>query len=79
MAQALGISHAYLSKIEAGVLPAPSTDTLWKMGVLLGVSTVTMHLEAGKVPPCLKSAFENGIVSEAEYYRIMESITGRGA
>jgi hypothetical protein len=37
-----------------------------------------MHLEAGKVPPSLKSAFEEGLVSEEQYAQIMRIIEENG-
>jgi hypothetical protein len=51
---------------------------LRKLARLTGQSELRMHLEAGKVPPAIKSAFEEGLVSEAQYARIMQIIEERG-
>ena len=76
-ADTCSLSFAYLSKVETGELPPPSSHALGRLGLLTGQSTLKMHLEAGKVPPALKSAFEHGLISEEKYCRIMQIVEGQ--
>ena len=70
LAEQSGITFSYLSKIETGHLPPPSDESLENLADALGVDRVDAYLEAGKVPPALAVAFEQGLVSKGLYRRL---------
>lgn len=71
MARLVGVSFSYLSKVETGDMPPPSTETLALLGAQLGVSPSRMYLEAGVVPPYVREAFRHGVSVE-----VYEQIVG---
>ncbi|WP_300902581.1 helix-turn-helix domain-containing protein [uncultured Clostridium sp.] len=54
LANAIGVSFTYISKIENGVFPAPSEETLIKIAQYLNEDVDTMIMMANKVPTDLK-------------------------
>jgi HTH-type transcriptional regulator, competence development regulator len=65
LAGKIGISFSYLSKIESGEMPPPSSETLEALGKELGLDSLTMHLQAGTVTPLVKLIFMYGLSPEA--------------
>lgn len=74
LTEKVGIDHTYLSKIEAGRMPAPSLETLKRMGEVLGINPDTMIRAAGKVPPCIEEAFARGL-KDSTYRAILAAIS----
>ena len=68
LAQAVGIDHTYLSKIESGKMPPPGEDTLCAIASVLSIDQDTIFRQAGKVPPRVQVAFIHGMSDEA--YRL---------
>lgn len=52
LAKQLDVTPSYLSKLEAD-LRAPSSDFLEKLAKAMGVSSSTLYLRAGRLPPAL--------------------------
>lgn len=60
LASEVGVDFTYISKIENGVLPPPSEETILKMAEVLEADGVSWLLSAGKIP----TTFQNLIFSE---------------
>ena len=77
MAELVGVSFSYLSKVETGDMPPPGAETLALLGAQLGVSPSRMYLEAGIVPPHVKEAFRRGVSIEVygQVLRLLETTT----
>lgn len=50
LAKHVGVDFTYISKIENGVMPAPSEETIKKMASVLGEDADKMVLMAEKIP-----------------------------
>lgn len=70
LASRANITFSYLSKVETGVLPAPSDTSLENLADALGLDRIDAYLEAGRMPPALVVAFEQGLVSKGLYRRL---------
>lgn len=51
LAASVGVDYTYLSKIENGVLPPPSDETIIRIAQALGIQTDELLLAANRVPP----------------------------
>ena len=51
VASEAGIDHTYLSKIEAGTIPLPSSETIGKLAEAVRVDPDDLFFAAGKIPP----------------------------
>ncbi len=74
LADAIGINHTYLSKIENGKMPPPGEESLKRIASALGVDAETVYRQAGRVPECVVSAFANGMSDES--YRLFRIACG---
>ncbi len=50
LAKRVGVDFTYISKIENGIMPAPSEETIRKIAVVLGEEVDKMILLARKIP-----------------------------
>jgi transcriptional regulator with XRE-family HTH domain len=55
VARSLGIEASYLSKVERGVMPAPSNETIQHLAEVLEEDYDTLMLLAGRVSPQLQA------------------------
>lgn len=75
LAKTMGISHAFLSRLERGEVKAPSEDTTKRIADLLDLSFDELLMGAGRIPEDIKAK----LTSDKKYlpiFRAMQSLTG---
>ncbi len=58
MADKIGISHSYISKLENGIDPPPSNDILLRMAEALNANSDEILIAAGRMPLNLKKQLD---------------------
>lgn len=71
LANAVGVDHTYLSKIESEAMPSPSTETIIKIADHLQIDRDCLFIAFDKIPPDILEALKGNAELTRQVRRLM--------